>query len=737
MKQLFKTIIAILLIVTFFVPVEAGAKTNPYRGISKDDIAEIKEAVALKLVPDDFTDSYQKTVTEKQLCQLLLNCIEKYSGKKNTVWRKKVTSASNMVITRQTMAELIYKGANAMGMNADKVYKTFTTYYSINKLDKKFVQNWIKKYGYDGDRTEALTCTYMNFSGTLNEEFVNFTQLTSDAADFVTTFGDAKTSKKVMGLTVDYHFRPQDKATNLEAVLAVHRLYKGMEPKPSYVVLEKVSANTIDKTLLTKPSRLPEVSNQKLPAWKGVSITDKASASDGCLFGNVDRNFHEDKIKFLSEQGFNMVRVMFSFSTLGYPDYPAGKVNSREMDELDRLIEWGIKYNVHINLCMYGQPEMANKWPDEIRTGDLFTNKKKQSNVLSYWKMIAKRYADIPNKYLSFNLMNEPEVESDEIYTEAFTPVVQAIWEESPGRTVIADTDKNWATGEGLAALGAALSYHFYEPNWLCYYGQDFFAKEFPTVTQPAFWPLVYLPSVLNSDRTVLTVEGSFKEGTVGIYVHDADKNNNNRLTILADGEVILEKEVKGGKVNAGNGMASVQKAFTAAVPEGIKKIEFKVNDEATIRLTSINITQDGKTVTAYAHDLYDEDYSARETVLLYSQGQFSNKDKELKVDWDYYYNKTILPKRQIAEKYQVGFMIGEFTPFGELLPKNVLLPYMEMLLGGLKKEGIGWSNGGFLGEMYIAVNYPIEGEYHLKKANGMSFYYNKELLDTYKKYIN
>jgi hypothetical protein len=152
--------------------------------------------------------------------------------------------------------------------------------------------------------------------------------------------------------------------------------------------------------------------------------------------------------------------------------------------------------------------------------------------------------------------------------------------------------------------------------------------------------------------------------------------------------------------------------------------------------LTSISITQDNTTTTAYAHDLFHEDYNAKEPTLLYSNGQFSNKEKDLAVDWDYFYNKSILPKVELANKYHVGFMIGEFAPFGTLLPKSVLLPYMDMLLGGFQKEGIGWNNGGFVGEMYLANYYPVKGEYHFKKESGMSFYYNEELLNTYKKYL-
>ena len=429
-----------------------------------------------------------------------------------------------------------------------------------------------------------------------------------------------------------------------------------------------------------------------------------------------------------------MIRVMLSFSTLGYPDYPAGKVNEHELEELDQLIEWGIKYGIHINLCMYGKPEMSNQWPAEIQTEDFFFNKAMQNKVLNYWKMLSKRYVDIPNKYLSFNLMNEPEVGNDEIYTKVFTPIVKAIWEECPNRVIIADT--NDVTGEGLAQLGVALSYHFYEPGLVCYYGLDFFSEEFPTVKEPEAWPLVYLPSVLNMERPTLSLEGNYEKGSISVYVHDIITGSKNMLTILADGNIIFEKEIT-GKTGKNNGeLALVQKEFTAEIPDGTKELELKVNADGTIRLTSISIKQKGKTTTVYAHDLNFEDYSSPAAKLIYADGRITNKEKSQSVDWNYYYHKALQPKKELANQYQVGFMVGEFAPFGKLLSKDLLLPYMDMLLGGLTRDGIGWSNGGFIGEMYITNYYPIKGEYHYKKDSSTGLYYNDELLKTYRKYL-
>lgn len=51
-------------------------------------------------------------------------------------------------------------------------------------------------------------------------------------------------------------------------------------------------------------------------------------------------------------------------------------------------------------------------------------------------------------------------------YAEAFRPTVEAIWEESPGRIIIADVATHtMITGEKMAEMGCALAYHDYTPE--------------------------------------------------------------------------------------------------------------------------------------------------------------------------------------------------------------------------------------------------------------------------------
>lgn len=103
--------------------------------------------------------------------------------------------------------------------------------------------------------------------------------------------------------------------------------------------------------------------------------------------------------------------------------------------------------------------------------------------------MLSRRYADIPNTYLSFNLINEPDPESDEIYAEALRPSVEAIWEECPDRLIVCDVETHMPiTGEEMAKMGCALSCHDYIPHEFCEIYVDK-AIEDPTYYTSMKWP--------------------------------------------------------------------------------------------------------------------------------------------------------------------------------------------------------------------------------------------------------
>ena len=698
--------------------------------------SEIQKAVKLGIVPKTMQSGYTKNVTQKELYTFLNYCIRLKTGKYNTSWLKLTNSASSKTaISRQTAAVVIYRAALILGTNIDKTQINNAIWFSGYKLNKKLVDECLKDPNISS--TDIFWLSYTSVGQTLSEwPQYNFKQngLLYDALDFVTSQSDGISGKKIMELTDDYRFRPRENMTKAEAIVAAYRLFNSIDEKAKYVKIEDAGLNTIPLSLVNKTnSKLPDATNSKLPLWKGVGITNKAAAI-GALFSNEDKNFHENEIKFLSDNGFNFVRVFFSFSTLGYPDFPDNMVNEVELKELDDLVGWGIKYDVHICLCMEGQPGMAKEpFPAEIMTGDFFTNAKKQDLVKRYWQMISKRYANIPNKYLSFNLMNEPEPPSDEVNTAVFKPIVEAIWHECPNRVILADC--TGCSCEGLAKMGVALSYHFYSPNVVCYNGMPFVKEEFPYLTEPQ-WPLVYLPSLLcsGSNCDTVTIEGNFNKGSIGFYADDTLKNTDTTLNITANDQTILNTKIS--DMEQSDGFKKIQKEYTADFPEGTTKLEIKVN--GWLRYGRIQIKQSGKKdINMYPHDLFETDFNAISPVILvHDDGTYENNNSpKMNVDWNYLFQKVIKEHLDVAKTNNVGLLIGEFAPFGRPLPKSTLLNYMDTILSGLNSSNLPWCNGGFIGSGYLASFAPYSKDYTFTKVPDSDLYVNQDLLSVYKKY--
>jgi hypothetical protein len=91
-----------------------------------------------------------------------------------------------------------------------------------------------------------------------------------------------------------------------------------------------------------------------------------------------------------------------------------------------------------------------------------------------HWAFIARRYRDIPNRNLSFNLLNEPGTVDGSAYARAVSILCEAIRREDPNRLIIAD-GLSWGTEpcRELVPLGVAQATRGYQPLALTHYRAD------------------------------------------------------------------------------------------------------------------------------------------------------------------------------------------------------------------------------------------------------------------------
>ncbi len=294
---------------------------------------------------------------------------------------------------------------------------------------------------------------------------VNYAMLTYDRTD----------GKKVLEPDGDFNFRPFETMTIQQVAEAALRYYNSFEPDAKMVPYGEITTfdpSIITPELLGKATTLPDATCAELPAqWHGTLVFDIGRVTLQALDCMPDKRIYEHEIQTVKEAGFNFIGLVFDFSVLQGPVPQTGTLNETRLKELDQIIAWCMERDIHVDLrCVSpGGLTKDDSFEDWVQWNhDAVYNEDYAFEFASLWKTLAQRYADIPNCYLSFNLMIEPECSSEEVYATFFTPAVEAIREVSPERCIIADIHCGGLTGEAMAELGVALSYHAYDPREFC-----------------------------------------------------------------------------------------------------------------------------------------------------------------------------------------------------------------------------------------------------------------------------
>lgn len=163
--------------------------------------------------------------------------------------------------------------------------------------------------------------------------------------------------------------------------------------------------------------------------WRGFNLQGMF------MKGNSPGRFVEEDFQLISEWGFNFVRLPLDYRYwTDSSDWE--KIVESELAPIDEVIAWARKYGLHVQLAFHRAPGYTIAKPGEKR--NLFRDEEAQHACARHWAYFAKRYRDVPNDVLSFNLVNEPTVAADE-YAPVAERLLQSIWQEDPHRFVISD----------------------------------------------------------------------------------------------------------------------------------------------------------------------------------------------------------------------------------------------------------------------------------------------------------
>jgi hypothetical protein len=523
---------------------------------------------------------------------------------------------------------------------------------------------------------------------------------------------------------------------------------KNPMPKPSaittaaarYVDIGK--AGTYNKSIITdgllnKATTLPDASNQKLPYWKGTYID--------CYKFSVNNQFDpgimsETVFQFLSENGLNYLRIPYSFSYLHDPDN-TNHINLSELERLDEIISWGIKHNVHVQIAMTGLPGKWNVSSDEEgvnSTGGVnYINSGSEQKLLErYWSMLAGRYAQIPNKYLSFDLYAEPNIWFSDASVEIVRKLAGSIWTaegdkpEAERRILVIEYGMrdNDERSEELAKIGCAFSAGFLAPHRFAV-GRELtgFYEDYPYLSSTDTWPYFFQHSIGSGEDKAVTItsEEALPAGTeIRVYLH---KDNNGPLSfaLQADGEIISEQ----------SNVAVYEKAkdnyYTVTLTKAAKSIKFinRMNNGDDINIYQITVHIPGRETVHLVPSSFANlptDYS--NLVLTISKDLSISSNIKISSDW--YYNTQISPYVEFAKAHNIGYIVHESG--GGYAGDDIYKDYMEMQLNAFEKHQVAWTaeciNSFFLYPQRTVI---------MKEYKNTGWYYDTELTEIIRKFTD
>src|ERR1035441_7659410 len=244
------------------------------------------------------------------------------------------------------------------------------------------------------------------------------------------------------------------------------------------------------------PSDRAAVNFKQIPKYRGFNLQWEKRPGDAATPA-----YRESDFSLMQEWGFNFARLPLSYWIWGKPtDWTY--FNDEPLKQIDRAIELGKQYGVHINLNFHRIPGYCVNGR-ELEQADLFTGRALEAQralkaACLHWSHFARRYKGIPSSQLSLDLINEPikmrpyEGYFEERYAEVVRVLVAAIRAEDPGRLIFADgINIGQLPVPEIVDLDLVQSTRGYQPKSITHYGATWVPlDEYETMNVPT-WPLI------------------------------------------------------------------------------------------------------------------------------------------------------------------------------------------------------------------------------------------------------
>ncbi|HEX3043865.1 MAG TPA: cellulase family glycosylhydrolase [Bacillota bacterium] len=435
--------------------------------------------------------------------------------------------------------------------------------------------------------------------------------------------------------------------------------------------------------------------------------------------------FSEEDFQLISQLGFNFVRLPLDYR-FWIINNNWESIDEKALQNIDQAVDWGGKYGIHVCLNFHRAPGFCVNPPAE--PGDLWTDPKVQTVCAKHWAFFAKRYRRIPNRRLSFNLLNEPTDLEPQTYFRVVEILTQAIRQEDPERLIIAD---GLAFGNKplpeLVSLKVAQSTRGYRPFYLSHYKAEWVqgAGEWELPEWPAPGISNYLYGNMKPEfASSLVIEGEnqqsrpFSEGCllrlrVNIVSIMAE------IVIKADGKTILSHKitcgpepVEGEQVVYNSQQQIYQniynKDYVVRIPNETRRVEIGLGEGDWLTFAEIGLSPaDGGSGEELVIKSHGGEWGSKPgTIYLDAQGNldFDRMRGEPGARGSYsrewLWEECIEPWRKL-ESQGSGVMVGEWGAYRRT-PHEVTLRWMQDCLENWKKAGWGWALWNFRGDFGI-----------------------------------
>ncbi len=230
-------------------------------------------------------------------------------------------------------------------------------------------------------------------------------------------------------------------------------------------------------------------STLKFPRYRGFNLLAKFSG------WGPRKKFAEEDLEIMAEWGFDFARIPMSYWNWASKD-DWYKINEDILKDIDKVVELGKQYKVHINLNLHRVPGYCINGR-HLEPMDLFDDnpenmQKALDAVVYHWKLFAKRYKGITSSQLSFDLINEPPAMKEETrYVEIVKALVKGIREEDPNRLIVVDgKDVGRNPVYGIADMDLVQSTRGYDPMSVSHYTANWVPEDAFETKSPPTWPL-------------------------------------------------------------------------------------------------------------------------------------------------------------------------------------------------------------------------------------------------------